>query len=75
MEYRVENIIKTLEGLPEPQYDRQVLSVRVKTASWEYSLSSIKEEDPCIQQISPIIVTAKQYSKNHKKWLEWVCDI
>jgi len=77
MKYRINNIIKTLTGLPKPQYKGQVSSFPMLIETWEYGLTG--SNDPVAMQgdldCYKITVKAVQFQENNRKWLEWVMDI
>ena len=74
MEYRIENIIKTLQRLPDPEYENQVLQYPVLLASWEHGpIQDIPE--PSDMMLDCITVKARRYQIDNHSWLEWVMSI
>lgn len=72
MKYRVKDVIKSLESLPEPQYEGQVLNVPIfKPIS--YDIGSV--EEPANTVVKHITLIAERYATRELRWLEWMYDI
>ena len=72
MEYRVDNIIKALQGLPSPQHANRELHFRVLKASWE----SVPANKASVDQMEQIFtVRAVRYANGSAEWLDWVLDL
>lgn len=74
MKHRINNIIKTLEGLPQPTYSGEVLNARIVEEIEEFNY--INGSDKAFNKKERFItVVAERFGKGSIVWLEWTFEL